>query len=239
MSIGFQRWRDLLFLHWRMDAGVLRRMLPPGVELDLYDGAAWVSEVPFAVEDGRPIGVPVGSGLDFLETNVRTYVRVDGEPGIWFLSMDASSRAAVTVARATLGLPYKLANMKCIAAGRIVDYEVERRSGVYPRMRLRYEVSDPLGPAMPGSLESFLLERRVLYTRHFGLLMRLRIRHEPYRPHDAFPVIQTDGLLTAAGLPRPTDAPLAHYQALLNVDFEPPEIVVATQRARKVRTAAA
>ncbi|MFZ5477874.1 MAG: YqjF family protein [Myxococcota bacterium] len=238
-TIGFQRWRDLSFLHWRLEAPLVRRHLPPGVDLDLFDGSAWVSVVPFAVEDGRPVGVPAGSGLDFLEANVRTYVRVDGEPGIWFFSLDASSRAAVAIARTAFGLPYRFATMRSIGSGRIHDYEVERRSGSFPRLRLRYEVGDALGPAAPGSLEHFLLERYALFTKHLGLLLRVRVRHEPYLPHDAFPVLKEEGLLAAAGLARPSDAPIAHYQPVLAVDFLPPTIVTAGERARRVRTAAA
>jgi uncharacterized protein YqjF (DUF2071 family) len=238
-AIGFQRWRDLMFMHWRVDAPSVRRHLPPGVDLDLFDGSAWVSVVPFAVEDGRPVGVPAGSGLDFLETNVRTYVRVNGEPGIWFFSLDASSRAAVMLARAGLGLPYKLATMRSITSGRIVDYDMERRSGTFPRLRMRYEVGDPLGVARPGTLEHFLLERYTLYTKHLGLLMRLRVRHEPYDVYDAFPVIQSEGLVSAAGIIRPSEPPIAHYQPVLAVDFLPPEIVVSKEKARKLKTAAA
>ena len=36
-----QWWRDLLFVHGRVDANVIRRLLPAGVEVDEFDGSGW------------------------------------------------------------------------------------------------------------------------------------------------------------------------------------------------------
>lgn len=221
-AVAFQRWRDLLFLHWRYDPDDVRQVLPRDVELDTFDGAAWVSLIPFAVEDSRPVVVPPGSGLNFLECNLRTYVHVDGKPGIWFFSLDASSRFAVGLARALTGLPYMYASMRTSREGRVVDYEVERQSMGHPKLRLRYEVGDPLPGVHAETLEFFLLERYVLFTRHLGALLQEQVHHAPYKPHDAYPVIREDALLGAAGLPRPKDPPIAHWQPSLDVEFFAP-----------------
>ena len=102
-----QTWEDLVFLHWPMDPDDLRARLPRGLSLDTYRGDAWVSITPFVVTGLRPRGIPAVPGLSsFAETNVRTYVTRDGKPGVWFFSLDASSRLAVTAARALYHLPY-------------------------------------------------------------------------------------------------------------------------------------
>src|SRR5438093_9555315 len=100
-----QTWEDLVFLHWPMDPDDLRARLPRGLSLDTYRGDAWVSITPFVVTGLRPRGIPAVPGLSsFAETNVRTYVTRDGKPGVWFFSLDASSR----LKNHTPGLPSRV-----------------------------------------------------------------------------------------------------------------------------------
>ena len=102
-----QTWADLLFVHWPVDPEQLRPQVPDGLELDLQEGQAWLGVTPFRLEGLRLRGtVPLPYLSSFLEINVRTYVTRDGRPGIWFLSLDATSLAAVAVARHAYRLPY-------------------------------------------------------------------------------------------------------------------------------------
>jgi len=90
-AVGFQRWRELLFLHWPMPPGALRALVPAALELDLFEGTAWVTLIPFEIVESRPFGFPGALADRFLEVNLRTYVRgPDGEPGIYFWSLEAS-----------------------------------------------------------------------------------------------------------------------------------------------------
>jgi uncharacterized protein YqjF (DUF2071 family) len=56
-AVGFQRWREQLFLHWAMPPGI-RPLVPAALELDLFEGAAWVTLIPFAIVESRPVGFP-------------------------------------------------------------------------------------------------------------------------------------------------------------------------------------
>src|SRR4051794_22172166 len=86
------RWEDLLFAHWRIEPGLLRPHIPSGLELDLFDGAAWLGVVPFRMANTRLRVLPPMPGTSaFPELNVRTYVTRDGKPGVWFFSLDAGS----------------------------------------------------------------------------------------------------------------------------------------------------
>ena len=108
-----QRWERLTFLHWAYDPDVVQRLLPPGLTVDTFDGAAWVGLVPFFMRVHTPgdRGVPWVS--NFCETNVRTYARDrEGRAGIWFLSLDAARLGAVAVARASYRLPYFWSSMR-------------------------------------------------------------------------------------------------------------------------------
>ncbi len=108
LAVMRMNWRDLLFLHWPVPAVILRALIPPQLELDLFEGTAYVGLVPFTMTGVRPVGVPPVPGLSsFHETNVRTYVRLgDRDPGVWFFSLDAANPIAVKLARSLFHLPY-------------------------------------------------------------------------------------------------------------------------------------
>jgi uncharacterized protein len=174
-----QTWDDLLFAHWRVDAARLRDLVPDGLEVDEHDGSAWLGVAPFQLNGLRARGLYALPFLSsFRELNVRTCVTRDEKPGIWFLSLDASSQIAVEAARRLYKLPYFHAQISLGRRdGRIV-YECVRNerktfSGSYRG------VGDP-APPRPGSVEHFLTERYCLYAEDRGRLYRAEIHHRPW-----------------------------------------------------------
>mgnify|MGYP002138263106 CR=1 FL=1 len=118
------RWDLLTFLHWSFEPDEIQRLLPPGLAVDTFDGRAWVGLVPFLMEVRAARGPALPWISHFCETNVRTYVHLDGEnPGVWFFSLDAASRQCVLGARLTYHLPYHFAEMQIKA---IVHQLVQR-----------------------------------------------------------------------------------------------------------------
>ena len=108
---GHQKWRQLLFMHWPVPIEELRPLVPERLSLDLWEGKAYLGVVPFIMRDVAPWWLPSFFAFNFLETNLRTYVHLDGEePGVYFFSLDAASRLAVWAARMGWGLPYFYAN---------------------------------------------------------------------------------------------------------------------------------
>ena len=103
-----QTWSELLFLHWPVSVDDLRQLVPAALDIDTFEGRAWVGLVPFTVTGARVSFLPpVPFVSAFHEVNVRTYVRHrGGDPGVWFFSLDASNRLAVTAARQLYKLPY-------------------------------------------------------------------------------------------------------------------------------------
>src|SRR5262245_3028722 len=120
--IGYHRWHDLLFVHWRLPASALRPVVPAGLDIDTWEGDAWLGVVAFTMTGVRPWWSPAVPGLSaFHETNLRTYVHVGGRaPGVYFISLDAAHSLAVRVARWRWNLPYYRARMTiCRGAQRI------------------------------------------------------------------------------------------------------------------------
>jgi uncharacterized protein YqjF (DUF2071 family) len=210
-----QTLEELLFAHWRVDADELRRLLPDAVRLQTHDGAAWLGMTPFRVSALRLRGtLPLPRASSFLELNVRTYVTAGGKPGIWFFSLDASSRLAVEAARRVYKLPYFQARIRAEPQGEWLEYETARAGHVFSA---RYRPSGEVFHAAPGSLEEFLAERYCLYTVDGrGRLYRAEIHHLPWplQPADAAIELNT---MAPEGLELPDEGPLLHFTRLQDV----------------------
>ncbi len=216
---GHQRWRNLLFLHWPVPVAAMRAAVPDELELDLWEGQALVGIVPFEMKDIRPAWLPRALALDFLEANVRTYVHHRGEPGVFFLSLEASSRLAVQAARWGWGLPYHHARMHTTHAAGEIAYTSQRRRDARASLHVRYLPDAHLGPSPVGTLEHFLLERYLLFVRRRGRIFRGQVHHAPYPAQRVELLLAETGLFAAAGLPFPAGAPQhAHFAAGLDVE---------------------
>ena len=124
-----QTWHDLLFAHWPVDVASLGAKIPAGLELDLFEGQAWLGVVPFRMTNVAPRAVPALPWVSaFPEVNVRTYVRAGGRAGVYFFSLDAASPVAVWIARTLLHLPYYSASMQCETRDGWIHYSSRRTS---------------------------------------------------------------------------------------------------------------
>jgi uncharacterized protein YqjF (DUF2071 family) len=229
-----QEWRHLLFVHWVVEPARLQALLPRGLDLDTHDGHAYVGLVPFTIRPTRPPFAPALPILPgFHEVNLRTYVHRGGrDPGVWFFSLDAASRAAVLGARAWFRLPYHFASMRMEVArpdddGPVIRFESDRRwPGPRPAgCSLGYRPRGLVSLAQPGTLEYFLLERYILYARTGDRLLRGRVAHEPYpfQAGEADDLVET--LSAAASVPSTRGDRLVHYSAGVAVRIYAPERV--------------
>lgn len=218
-NAGTQRWRDLAFVHWEVPVAALRPHVPARLELDTWEGRAFLGLVPFAMRDIRPSWLPRPMAQDFLETNLRTYVHQGGrEPGVWFFSLEASSWLAVIAARLGWALPYHHARMSMVREGERLDYATERRRDG-ARALVSWTPGRRLGASEPGTVEHFLLERYVLYAERGGRLYRGRVHHPAYVARTATLHRMEETLAAAAGLPGLAGEP-AFVHACDGVDVE-------------------
>lgn len=219
---GFQRWRNLLFLHWEVPASALAAVLPQELTVDTFEGRAYVGVVPFTMRDVSPWWSPSVPGVsNFDEMNVRTYVHYKGrEPGVWFFSLDAAATIAVLVARAGWSLPYFRASMKLEVSGANVSYRSKRRwpEPTPAELECKYVIGEEIGAAEPGTFEHFLAERYILYAKREGGLRIGRVHHRPYPLYRAEVTELRESMVRAAGLPDPAGAPHVLYSPGVDVD---------------------
>ena len=216
-----QTWRRLAFLHWPGAAGVIQERLPEGLEVDTFEGEAWLGVVPFKMTGiaKRPLP-PVPFTHEFEELNLRTYVKpTNGGPaGVWFFSLDAANWLACRTARLMFGLPYFHAAMSADERGDETIYDSRRRdapAGI--GFTGRYRPTGGVFRSSPGSLEEWLTERYCLYATHRGRLVRGDIHHEPWPLQPSEADIARNDLASGQGFTLPDIPPLVHYAERIDV----------------------
>lgn len=182
----YQRWRELLFLHWSVEPKRIARDLPPGLHVDTFGGRAWLGVVPFCMEGVRPRFLPPLKGLSsFPELNLRTYVYDSrGRPGVWFYSLDTPKLLPNWIARTFFRLNYRLARMGVEEEAGQINYQSElRKDGCWDTpQRYVWNRTGEIFQAVPGSSDFFLVERYRLFAYHSGKqkILTGRVHHEPY-----------------------------------------------------------
>jgi uncharacterized protein YqjF (DUF2071 family) len=240
------RWHDLLFMHWPVPAAALRPLIPPGLELQTFDGTVWLGVVPFRMTGIRHrLGPPMPWASAFAELNVRTYVATPGggHPGVWFFSLDAANPLAVRVARWQFHLPYFDARMTCRAdvssggwggdrgkGGSTADPAAGDDVGVrYASVRThrgappaefvgRYRPAGPAVAARAGTLDHWLTERYCLYAAdRRGVVRRGDIYHDPWPLRPAEAEVERNTMADPLGVRLPDVPPVLHFARRLDV----------------------
>ncbi len=213
-------WRHLLFASWPVDADVLRAHLPDPFAVDEYDGSGWLSVVPFTNVDTRPRGLPAWTGIRLPELNLRTYVTVDGEPGVYFFSLDADGLFATLGARLTHFLPYYFGDVDLRWADGRVRFESRRRQpGDRPAdfAATYWPTGEPFTP-QPGTLAAFLTDRLRLYTQApDGSVRYTDVDHPPWTLYPAGADVEENALFEANGFAHPGGDPVLYYSPGVDV----------------------
>ena len=165
------QWHNLLFMHWPVPVAALRPWIPSALSIDTYDGTAWIGIVPFQMAGVRPrAGVALPWLSAFPELNVRTYVTIDGTPGVWFFSLDAGNPVAVEGARNLFHLNYYNARMRCAVRNAGVAYTSVRAHVGAPSaaFSVEYGPTGSVERSHAGTLEHWLTERYCLYAANRG-----------------------------------------------------------------------
>jgi hypothetical protein len=197
-----QHWCDLTFLHWPVEPDRVAHLIPPGAQVDVFDGLTYVGLVPFAMRDVR-----LGTALRapylgaFGEVNVRLYSVDDkGRHGVVFRSLDCS-RLAVVLATRAVAVPYVWAHVSTTGGpGPVRSYAVRRR-GRGPVAGAHCAVSVRAGRLVePTERERWLTARWGMHGALLGRPLWIPNHHGDWPLHEATIERLDDGLVAAAGV---------------------------------------
>lgn len=208
-------WEDLLFMHWPVEPDLLRKHLPDKVELETFDGKAWLGVVPFRMSGVGFRGLPnLPFASAFPELNVRTYVNDGKRSGVWFFSLDATSRLAVWGGRVLYRLPYKKARIDFERDGDWIRYQSRRELTGSRKVQLKVEYR-PLGQPFTtrdGTLDHFLTARDCLFTQGAcGRIFRGDVKHPNWQLQSAQAIIHHNSMASPLGINLPSECSHLHF----------------------------
>lgn len=209
------KWHDLLFLHWPVPVESLKALIPEKLQVDIFEGQAWIGIVPFRMSGVAPRFCPnVPFMSAFPELNVRTYVTLDGKPGVWFFSLDATNPIAVRGARRWFHLKYMDAKIRLTTKDNWFQYKSVRTHKHEPEAVLNLEyrpIGEPFS-AKPGELAHWLTARYCLYAANpGGDIFRGEIDHSPWQLQDAQAIIHHNSMLNGLNMELPASPPVLHF----------------------------
>lgn len=228
----FQGWDRLLFAHWHVPFEELRPLVPKVLDLDDFAGETWVSLVPFWMRNVRFRWTPsLGRLSNFPELNLRTYVRYNGEPGVFFFSLDTTSRALIAGARNLVNLPYFQASM-AMRSGDLAARMRSERLAAPAQLLVEYRPVGERTVPVQGSRDWFLTERyRVYSVRKDGAVLALDVHHLPWQLAGAEARFAANTMLSAAGLDCERMPDLLHYSHRQSVVLWPPRRLPSSSTA--------
>lgn len=216
-----QQWNHLLFMHQPFPEDMIKALLPEGLELDTYEGRAWISIIPFKVTGMRMRYMPPPPFISsYLELNVRTYVKRQGIPGVYFFSLDAEKILTVLGAR-IVTLPYFHAQINMKREKDTFYFESIRKGNSEAIFKGSYHpISEP-----KHSLSYWLLERYALWTYKYDSLFRADIHHTQWKVQDAEAVIKNENMFPSLPDTNKMEKPIFHYAFSKRTLFWPIKMV--------------
>jgi uncharacterized protein len=207
-----QHWRDVIFLHWPVEPGLVAPLLPRRVCPDLFEGRTYVGLIALRMCRVGPPGLPPLPYLGwFPEINVRVYsAGPDGRRGVVFLSLDAARMLPATIGRTGLRMPYIWSRIRVRRQQGTVSYASSRRwpgpSGAH--LRLTVDVGERV--ASPSPLEDFFTARWGLHVGWYrGKPLYVPNEHPAWPLHRVTLRSLDENLLAAAGLRPVTEGPVS------------------------------
>lgn len=222
--VGQQEWHDVLFMHWAVPYEKLKPYVPAPFLLETYDGQAWVTVVLFQTKNSRFRTMPtIMSYLSFLQMNTRTYIQFDGEPGIYFLSVDVNHLLIKTITKRLLQLPYELAKMDIKRDKDQIQFKSKRIKNNYSfsNITANYRPSSQTIYQSQGTLSHWLTERYCFWMIKGNKIIKGPLSHESWELHDVTVNLEMTDIIPFIPVNDLQRNPLAHYEKSVHAHLHP------------------
>lgn len=174
-----QRWSQVLFVNWKVPANELQHLVP--FPLDLHEGQAVLSLVPFFMDRVRFRGLPaIPFGSSLWEINLRTYVIVNGVPGIYFFTLETDHRIANWIARSFFDLPYRYAVIHPSVSDTDFRMSAQGRDARGKPYQLKLHAKAE-NLRHSSEFQEWVTERYHLFLMKDGVGIRGDVYHEPWK----------------------------------------------------------
>lgn len=190
-----QSWVHTLFLHWPITPEALQKHLPESLEVDTYNGSAWVTIVSFHAEDSKLRLSPKWTSLDpVTQVNVRTYVTAPGsnERGVYFFSIHVKHLTAALGAQSLFNLPFQYAQTN-MTEKKDETIIISAKDAGETLFQATYSPSE--SEVKESSLGTYLAERYCIWNTKGKQLIKIPIKHDAWELFDVDATVETNHLL--------------------------------------------
>jgi uncharacterized protein YqjF (DUF2071 family) len=205
-------WEDVVFLHFLVEPREMRRRLPAPLRLDLPLGEAWLTVVGLRSRGPAPLPPRLLRGVPpYSQVNLRTYVLLDGEPGVFFLDQAVSSPTVAAAAR-LIGVHEHGAEVTLRRVDDVIHVRLADRRGALrdapdaeAALEARLRIAGPTLSAKNDVIGRALLERYVAFDGDPP--RRTRVEHAPW----VIQRLEVESLQSSHVLPSGARLAAAHY----------------------------
>jgi len=191
MSIFLKaNWENIIMVNYEIDHEVLLPFLPKGVELDLYEGKAYISLVGFMFKNTKLFNIPIPKFGTFEEINLRFYVvRKEGNEikrGVVFINETIPYKVVAWMANALYKEHYTVVPTKHSITRDDNNQKVTFEWEVNKKWQLIYVENAISSKQMQQlSLEKFIYEHYYGYTKiNNDKTEEYRLHHPSWKTHD-------------------------------------------------------
>ncbi len=206
-----QKWSHVLFLNYEVEPQIIQETLPEGLEVDTFEGKAYLSIVPFYMSHVRFPYTPALPFSSLWELNLRTYVQYKGQKGIYFYTLDTNHRLGQFIATRFFHLPYRVRAMN----GKVNSlYNFDALKSLELRAIISEEKTDT-------PFDRWLTERYSLFTDDKDKIYRGDVIHKPWKLQKATLEYFNDQFSKQFGFSSEQKEFYCLYAREINVHFKP------------------
>ncbi|MBM3195208.1 MAG: DUF393 domain-containing protein [Chlamydiae bacterium] len=162
-------WEDLMFINFSVEQSRLQKLLPKGMEVDLFKNNAYITIAPLTMKGFAYRKLSTFFNPSFYECNLRTYVRVNDKPGVYFFSLDAASFLEVIGARSLFHLNYRYRKISFALKNEMFCFEIssptssKKTTVIEAKISKEKQVADPLIQFISDRSSYFVKNKKHIY----------------------------------------------------------------------------
>jgi len=201
-----QEYERILWAHWPVPTDVIRHLVPSELEIDTYDGWAWITLAALHMVKMKMHYVPRLGDDNCAEVETRTYVKAGDKSGVYFFSVDTPGRLRAWIGRNLLHLPWHAADASLAKDGDTTTFASSRMGGD-ASFEATYAPDGPRMDVPHDSLDYFLAFRNVMFGMKEGRLLASEVRHRDWHVHEGRMEVRTNTIWSSLEIEVPAVEP--------------------------------
>lgn len=184
------QWQNIIMANYAVPASVLKKYLPKGVELDLFNNKAYVSLVGFMFKNIRIFKLPIPFMGTFEEVNLRFYVKrtINNETrrGVVFINETVPYKAVAWLANKLYKEHYVAIPTKHTWEQNTLTKNITYKWAVKNKWNmLSVKANNTLKDMVPNSFEEFIFEHYYGYAKvSNSITEEYAINHPSWKIYD-------------------------------------------------------